>query len=105
MIAIIDYGMAMPIPMDYLAKELINHNNINSQMMDAYYGDYKISLDKTRFREYSEKEFMKKNINKDSMLKFRVLFHTLATVLDEWLEDDTEKLHQRLDKYIKAKNI
>lgn len=105
---IIDYGMAMKIPMEFLAEQFINNNSgnmINSKIMDAYYGDYKISLDKTRFREYSEKEFMKKNIDAASMLKFRVLFHAMATVLDEWLEDDTEKLQKRLNKYIKATYI
>jgi serine/threonine-protein kinase RIO1 len=105
---IIDYGMAMQIPMEFLAEQFINNTNgnmINSKIMDAYYGDYKISLEKTLFREYSEKEFMKKDISAASLLKFRVLFHAMATVLDEWLEDDTEKLQQRLNKYIKAKNL
>lgn len=102
---LIDYGMAIPIPMEYLAEDYLRNNNISSQMIDAYRGDYKMSLDKTHLRQLTERKIVKKNEPMSTKVKFRSLFNALSDVLDEWLEKDMDYLYMRVNKYIKAKNV
>ena len=102
---LIDYGMAIPIPMEYLAEDYLRNNDISSQIIDAYRGDYKMSLDKTRLRQLSERRLFNKNVTMNTKVKFRSLFEGLSEGLDEWLEKDMDYLYMRVKKYIKEQNV
>ena len=102
---LIDYGMAMTIPMQFLAEEYLRNNNISSQIIDAYRRDYMISLDKTMLRGMTERKFAKKNASMHVKIKLRSLFEGLAEGLDGWLEMDMDKLYERVNQYIKEQKL
>lgn len=102
---LIDYGMAMTIPMEFLAEEYLRNNNISSQIIDAYRRDYMMSLDKTMLRGMTERKLFKKNDSMPVKVKLRSLFEGLSEGLDGWLEMDMDRLYERVNKYIKERNV
>ena len=102
---LIDYGMAMVIPMEYLAEEYLRNNNISSQIIDAYRRDYMMSLDKTMLRGMTERKVAKKSESMPVRVKLFSLFHGLSEGLDGWLEMDMDKLYERVNQYIKQRGL
>jgi len=93
------------VPIEYLAEEYLVNRNISSQIIDAYRGDYKMSLDKTRLRSLTERRFLTKNTPIAIKVKFRTLFNALSDSLDDWLEKDMDALYMRVNQYIKEQGL
>ena len=102
---LIDYGMAMTIPMEFLAEEYLRNNNISSQIIDEYHRDYMMSLDKTMLRGMTERKLIKKNASMPVKVKLRSLFEGLSEGLDGWLEMDMDRLYERVNQYIKQRGL
>lgn len=102
---LIDYGMSIPVPIDFLAEEYIRNDDISSQIMDAYVSDYKLSTDGTQLRGFTETKVFEKNSSMPTKVKLRTLFMALRDGLDDWLEKDIGKMYERVNKYIKAKGL
>lgn len=102
---LIDYGLSIPVPIEFLAEEYTHNGDISNQIMDAYQSDYKLSIDGTRHRGFTETRVFQINDSMPTKVKLRTFFMALRDGLDEWLEKDMDKLTERVKKYVETKNL
>jgi hypothetical protein len=56
-------------------------------------------------RGMTDRKLFKKNDSMPVKVKLRSLFEGLSEGLDGWLEMDMDRLYERVNKYIKERNV